>query len=215
MREVRPNKLDARLKNALWGLSSSERENNDAWGNAFYWAELNSPDDLPVAASLLAEHRARLCMITALTRPTHSEPALFLEYHFDVDGATVTLIVSLEREEERGVPSITPWFRNADWHEREAAELHGVRVRDNPNPRRLFLDPSLDAGVLRQIVPLTVMMNGACTRDLWERVMLANQENRPDAAPEHGSPRAGSDETNGPDSPDNSDGSDEAKEGNA
>lgn len=212
MKDARPNdrpkpQLDAGLKNALWGMSSTERESDDAWGNPFYWAELNSPDDLPAAASLLAEHNARLCMLTALTRSTYSDPILFLEYHFDVDGATVTLIVSLEHKEDRGVPTITPWFRNADWHEREAAELYGVRVRGNPNSRRLFLDPSLDAGVLRQIVPLTVMMNGACTRDLWERVMLANQEDSPDHTPDHGSPRAGSNGSGG-----SSDGS---KEGDA
>ena len=45
--------------------------------------------------------------------------------------------------------------------------------------------------MLRQIVPLTVMMNGACTRDLWERVMLANQEDRPEDTTEHGSPHDG------------------------
>lgn len=197
MTEARPNArsnahLDARLKDGLWGLSSTERESRDAWGNTFYWAELNSPGDLPAAAALLAEHGARLCMITALTRSTYAEvPALYLEYHFDVSGATVTAIVSLEHDEADGVPTITPWFRNADWHERECAELYGLQVRDNPNPNRLFLDPSLEVGVLRQIVPLTVMMNGACTRDLWERVMLANQEDRPEDTTEHGSPHDG------------------------
>lgn len=185
MSDARPiTHLDARLKNVLRGLSSSERESNDTWGNTFYWTELNSPDDLPAAAAALAEHGARLCMLTALTRSVAS--ALFLEYHFAVGGATVTLIVSLK--DDQGVPSITRWFRNADWHEREAAELHGVKVRDNPTPRRLFLDPSLDEGVLRQIVPLTVMMNGACSKDLWERVMIANQEtDTPKGSPAGGS----------------------------
>ena len=41
----------------------------------------------------------------------------------------------------------------------------------HPNPRRLFLDEELDAGILNEAVPLSIMMNGACTTDLWERIL--------------------------------------------
>lgn len=169
--------LDPGLREGIWKMSSAERESRDSWGNGFYQARLNGPEALPEAARLLADGGARLCMVTALTRSTYADPVVFLDYHFDVGGVTVTLVVPLDPDtEEREVPTITPWFRNADWHEREFSELYGVRVRGNANPRRLFLDPSIDEGVLGQIVPLTVMMNGVCTRDMWERVMLANQK---------------------------------------
>ena len=69
------------------------------------------------------------------------------------------------------VPSITPLFANADWHEREMMELYGISVTGHPNPRRLFLDEELDAGILNEAVPLSIMMNGACTTDLWERIL--------------------------------------------
>ncbi|MFQ9489669.1 MAG: NADH-quinone oxidoreductase subunit C [Bilophila wadsworthia] len=58
------------------------------------------------------------------------------------------------------MPTITPWFRNADWNEREFAELFDVHVDGNTNPKRLFLDPEIDEGILNEVIPLTIMMNG-------------------------------------------------------
>ena len=75
------------------------------------------------------------------------------------------------------LPSITPQFANSDWHEREMMELYGIQVMGHPNPRRLFLDEELDAGILNEAVPLSIMMNGACTTDLWERI-LQDKEKR-------------------------------------
>lgn len=168
--------LDASLKKALGSLSSEERESRDSWGNGFYWATLPDAEKLPEAAALLADHHARLCMISALTRSVYTDPVVFLDYHFDVHGFIVTLLVPVGKKESSAeVPTITPKFRNADWHEREISELFGVHFRGNVNPNRLFLDPTIDAGILRDIVPLTVMMNGTCSKDLWEHVMQANE----------------------------------------
>ena len=80
--------------------------------------------------------------------------------------------------EHNTVPSITPLFANADWHEREMMELYGIRVANQPNPRRLFLDEELDAGILNEAVPLSIMMNGACTTDLWERILKEKEGER-------------------------------------
>ena len=90
-------------------------------------------------------------------------------------GYTVTITVPLDPA-ENSVPTITPWFRNADWNEREFAELFDVHVEGNTNPKRLFLDPEIDEGILNEVIPLTIMMNGACTKDMWERIMEVNDE---------------------------------------
>ena len=84
--------------------------------------------------------------------------------------ATSRMTVTLNGEWPT-VPSITPLFANADWHEREMMELYGIQVTGHPNPTRLFLDEELDAGILNEAVPLSIMMNGACTTDLWERIL--------------------------------------------
>lgn len=165
--------LDERIVSGLAEFASEERTSRDAWGNGFHWVMLNSGEALPSAAALLATHEARLCTVTALHKNL-TQPVLYIAYHFDVHGYIVTVTVPLDPNENR-VPTITPWFRNADWNEREFAELYDVHVDGNINPKRLFLDPEIDEGILNEVVPLTIMMNGACTKDMWERVMLMNK----------------------------------------
>lgn len=166
--------LNPALVKGLLELASEERHSKDSWGNGFEWVTLKTSADLTAAAALLAEHRARLCTVTAQNKQL-AEPVTTLAYHFDVYGYTLTLTVPLDPA-ENSVPTITPWFRNADWNEREFAELFDVHVEGNTNPKRLFLDPDIDQGILNEVIPLTIMMNGACTKDMWERIMEMNSE---------------------------------------
>ena len=166
--------INPELVKGLVDLASEERQNWDGWVNGFEWVTLMNAGQLPAAAALLAKHEARLCTVTALNKQL-AEPVTTLAYHFDVHGYTVTVTVPLDPA-ENSVPTITPWFRNADWNEREFAELFDVHVDGNTNPKRLFLDPEIDEGILNEVIPLTIMMNGACTKDMWERIMEVNAE---------------------------------------
>ena len=148
--------INPELVKGLVELASEERHNWDSWGNGFEWVTLTDAGQLPAAAALLAKHEARLCTVTALNKQL-ADPVTTLAYHFDVHGYTVTVTVPLDPA-ENSVPTITPWFRNADWNE------------------RLFLDPKIDEGILNEVIPLTIMMNGACTKDMWERIMEVNAE---------------------------------------
>lgn len=143
---------------------------NDAFGNAFHWFRLTSPHCLEEAARRLKAAGARLCMITAYNRRQLSDQIQEICYHFALDGVVYNVTVTLGSQHP-DVPSITPIFANADWHEREMMELYAVRVTGHPNPRRLFLDDELDAGILNEAVPLSIVMNGACTTDLWECIL--------------------------------------------
>ena len=165
--------LAPRLERALTVLSKGSNLSRDEWGNGFGWFTLKSPDLLPRAAAVLAEHGARLCTVTAYSRTMLTDPENDVAYHFDLRGYTLNLVVPLDSIEV-SVPTITPWFRNADWNEREFMELYDIHVEGHPNPRRLFLDPDIEEGVLNEAIPLTILMNGACSRDLWERVMAEN-----------------------------------------
>lgn len=142
----------------------------DAGGNAFAWVKLCDPQSLPALAPLLADGGARLMTVTAYRNDKFGRiDGREIAYHFDLDGVVATVSVCLS-DTEPSVPSITPWFLNADWNEREFAELYGIALVDHPNPRRLFLDPSLDEAILDRLVPLSTMMNGASTSTLWEKV---------------------------------------------
>jgi NADH:ubiquinone oxidoreductase subunit C len=168
--------LDAALT-ALSHEGAGARVAADSYGNEYRWYPLISPEKLPQAAELLAAEGARLAMITACPQQHLVDPVGDVAYHFEVGGVVYTLIVTLA-EENPSVVSITPVFRNADWHEREMRELFGVRVEGHPNPNRLFLNETLEEGIWSKPVPLSVMMNGACSRDLWEKILQSRNDER-------------------------------------
>lgn len=149
---------------------AAEHHSVDTFGNAYHWYRLVEPGALVPAARLLSEKGARLCMISPYTVRQMGEMHPEVCYHFELDGVVYNLTTVLDVMRP-AVPSITPVFANADWHEREMMELFNITVEQHPDPRRLFLDEKLDAGMLAQAVPLSVMMNGACTTDLWERIL--------------------------------------------
>lgn len=164
---------NARIIDGLSALCSADdaiRYGADSFGNAFHWFRLDTPRMLQEAAAVMHKAGARLCMTTAYNRRQLSEPMQEVCYHFELEGIVYNMTVTLNGEWPT-VPSITPLFANADWHEREMMELYGIQVTNHPNPRRLFLDEELDEGILNEAVPLSIMMNGACTTDLWERIL--------------------------------------------
>ena len=155
-------------ENATW-------EADDMYGNMTYWFRLDTPALLYPAAVALKAKGARLTMVSACRRDTVGTSGRYISYHFALKGIVYTLRVTLTDTEDF-TPSITPIFANADWHEREMIELYGINVTGQPNDNRLFLDEKLDAGLLEGAVPLSVMMNGACTTDLWERVLNGRED---------------------------------------
>lgn len=150
---------------------------SDVNGNRFGWVKLGAPESLLSIAPPLAQCGARLMTVTAYRGDKFGRMEMEgheVSYHFDLEGVVVTVSVCLP-DTPPTVPSITPWFKNADWNEREFAELYGIVLKDHPNPRRLFLDSSLDAAILDRLVPLSTMMNGASTTTLWEKVFSGKQ----------------------------------------
>lgn len=163
----------AQIIDALTPLCPSEnavKHSTDQQGNGYHWFRLENPSKIKDAARVLKGNRARLIMISAYSNTDGPEEMKELCYHFEVEGVIYNLTVTQNREWPI-VPSITPDFANADWHEREIMELLNVKVTDHPDPKRLFLDETLDSGQLATAVPLSVMMNGASSKDLWERIL--------------------------------------------
>lgn len=148
----------------------------DVRANLFGWLPLERPDQLKDAARALSG-KVRLCTITAyaLARDD-ADKRRRIAYHFAVGDTTLTVSIPLfdsETNAKLPVPSITPWFRNADWNEREFHEMYNIEIPDHPNPRRLFLDERLDAGIMTKLIPFSAMANSAGTNMLWERILEA------------------------------------------
>ena len=94
-----------------------------------------------------------------------------IAYHFDLGGDTLTVLVYVPTGGL--VASLTPLFRTADWNERELMELYAIAVRDHPDPRRLFIDASIDPAVFERLIPFSTLINVASTDSLWKKIMSA------------------------------------------
>jgi NADH:ubiquinone oxidoreductase subunit C len=97
-----------------------------------------------------------------------------LVYHFDVGGDYVNVVAFLPAG--GSIASLTPLFRSADWPEREIMEIYAVTITNHPDPRRLFLDESIDGAVLDRLIPFSQMANASTSDELWARVMAAAKE---------------------------------------
>jgi NADH:ubiquinone oxidoreductase subunit C len=174
----------------------------DPHGVTEAWAGLADRDELTGVAELMHALGARLSMISAGQPPAPEEeededdeegaakepapqPMSFggtpldgtsyeLAYHFDVDGDTLTVVAHVPAG--GSVPSLTPLFRTADWNERELMECYAITVRSHPDPRRLFIDQSIDPAVLERLIPFSTLVNAASTKGLWEKIMTAKAD---------------------------------------
>ncbi|MCR6629132.1 MAG: NADH-quinone oxidoreductase subunit C [Magnetospirillum sp.] len=154
------------------------RADRDARGVLTAWFALDDKDDLPPVAALLRSLGARLITITALSphrAPPGGEHAL--AYHFDLGGDLLTVTVTVPPG--GAVKSLVPLFPAADWNEREFAELYGIALEGHPNPRRLFVDESVDGAALDRLIPFSTLANAASTKTLWETLLAAKGEDTP------------------------------------
>lgn len=74
---------------------------------------------------------------------------LYSIYH----GHEVRLKVRLE-EQDPTVDSVTDVWRGANWYEREAYDLYGVRFNNHPDLRRILLYPEFVGHPLRKDYPI-------------------------------------------------------------
>lgn len=92
-----------------------------------------------------------------------------LTHHFDLAGDTVTVVAFVGAGDS--IASLTPLYRAADWPEREIMETYALTVAGHPDPRRLFIDASIEPSVLERLIPFSTLVNAASTKDLWDRIV--------------------------------------------
>jgi NADH/F420H2 dehydrogenase subunit C len=57
-------------------------------------------------------------------------------------------------DDSDAVPSVVSVWPTADWHEREAWDLFGIRFEGHPNPRRILMDDDWEGHPLRKDYPI-------------------------------------------------------------
>ena len=68
--------------------------------------------------------------------------------------------IRIEVEEAIEVPSVTHIWRAADWHEREAFDLMGIKFKNHPDMKRILLPEDWDGHPLRKDYETPEYYNG-------------------------------------------------------
>jgi NADH:ubiquinone oxidoreductase subunit C len=78
-----------------------------------------------------------------------------LNYHLlAVREGAPRLRVQVWLDDGETVPSLVSVWPTADWHEREAWDLFGIRFEGHPNPTRILMDDDWEGHPLRKDYPL-------------------------------------------------------------
>ncbi len=78
-----------------------------------------------------------------------------VSYHLlAIREGTPRLRVQIWLDDGETVASVVPLFPSADWHEREAFDMFGVRFDGHPNLVRILMDDDWDGHPLRKDYPL-------------------------------------------------------------
>ena len=91
-----------------------------------------------------------------LSRTPESKPKRFsVSYHLLAirDGAP-RIRLQVWCDEDESVPSVVSVWPTADWHEREAYDLMGIRIEGHPNLRRILLEDDWEGHPLRKDYPI-------------------------------------------------------------
>jgi NADH-quinone oxidoreductase subunit C len=193
-----PVDIETRFRSAApRGIAFSETV--DSFGVTNAWCELGSKEDLKPVAQVLRSLGARLSLMTGSQPPPAPEPedgdeaedadpgdadvktparsfggtpmdgtSYELTYHFDIAGDTLTVVAFIPKGES--IASLTPLFRTANWPEREIMETYTLVFTDHPDPRRLFIDETIEPSILEQLIPFSTLVNAGSTAELWAKV---------------------------------------------
>jgi NADH-quinone oxidoreductase subunit C/D len=78
------------------------------------------------------------------------------------------LIVKVKVGEGEPVPSATPFYRSADWHEREVYDLFGVPFAEHPDLRRILCHQEFEGHALRKDYPIEQGQVCTTTENLFD-----------------------------------------------
>ena len=76
-------------------------------------------------------------------------------YHMLSMAHNTRIRIKASTDTETPMPSVTSLFPNADWYEREAFDMYGIRFDGHPDLRRILTDYGFEGHPLRKDFPLS------------------------------------------------------------
>lgn len=154
----------------------------DAHGDAAVWV---APERLPAVLRHLRD--AEVCeMLLDVAGVDYPER----EKRFEVNYLLRSLArrhrvrVKVDVAEGEAVPSATPLWRSADWHEREVYDLFGVPFAGHPDLRRILCHHEFEGHALRKDYPVELGQPCTTTEKLFTDAEIAAAARRAEALPE-------------------------------
>lgn len=125
------------------------------------WIGIHPPAIAEVARFLASDSEWHFDFLNNLSAVDggKKDPAFTVVYHLSslTKGLRCVLKCRMEKPEEQGeetvlpsLPSVTPIWRSADWHEREAFDLMGIFFEDHPDLRRILMPTDWEGHPLRK-----------------------------------------------------------------
>lgn len=113
-----------------------------------------APDRL-VAAALYLRDLLGYAFLSDIAVVDYLEDGVFeLVYRFyNVDGGDGLVLKTRVPRDEPRVPSLTPEWPGANFHEREALDLYGISFDGHPFPRRIYMWDEFEGWPMRKDFP--------------------------------------------------------------
>lgn len=114
---------------------------------------VDAPDILKVCTTLQADASCYFDMLSCLTGLDNGPEAGTMEVIYNLYSIpfnTHLMLKVVVPRDNPEVPSVTIVYKTADWHEREAFDLFGIRFTGHPDLRRILLPADWEGYPLRK-----------------------------------------------------------------
>ncbi|MDE3268856.1 MAG: NADH dehydrogenase (quinone) subunit D [Pseudomonadota bacterium] len=143
---------------------------------------LPEPAKLPALLADLHSHYPFLLDVCGVDYPEREGQRFDVVYHFADHANKQRLRLKLPIAEDTSVPSATSVYRSANWFEREAYDMFGIKFSDHPNLRRILCHEDFVGHPLRKDYPAD--KNQSLTTPL-EHIYEQEQQNMRAATDDH------------------------------